>query len=288
MREEVRRNTIYSKMALGEIVCVDDLVKEFRVPKEIILNDLLELSNYYDIINYENECFALRTLPKIFSEEEKETVKVLLSALGKKCFSFFDHLIDEILNVHDEWVDFDMDCEPIRDIESFKLILQMLRWDYTLSFVYKSRQREVHPIKIACLGGYWYLFGYDFEKKIIKSFLLNKIYNVLPLWENRLQDGDFSKKCRSSLKHLSPWVSNSKKSVILKIKNPLNDLIKRKVPLNAELIAHKEEFSIIRYYYFEDIEAFSFISRYIPHIEIEDDNLKSKVKKMLLEYANSL
>ena len=47
------------------------------------------------------------------------------------------------------------------------------------NFEYKEKKRILHPFKIANLSGYWYLIAFDLKNNKLKSFLLNKIKNII-------------------------------------------------------------------------------------------------------------
>ena len=288
MKNQNRKSTIYLKMALGESVHTATLAKEFGVSIRTIQNDINELKEVYEIISEKKGYYRLKEIPKMFDEEKINMVKLLLYSVGKSMFKEFEEEIKAILKVDEEICIFDTHIEKIENLNDFKVIVQMLKWNYSIECEYKEKKRILHPFKIANLSGYWYLIAFDLKNNKLKSFLLNKIKNIKPAFENLLANDNLEHKIKSNLKHISPWIKDTQKEVKLIIYHPLNETLKRALPHNTTLIKHSQDYSIIKFHYYDEREALRFISAYIPYVKIEDEKLKKSFLEMIEKFKESL
>lgn len=286
MDAKARRSAIYMRMALGDIVHTASLAKEYGVSERTIQLDMKELMLSYDIVSDKKGYYRLKEIPKPIDEEMKEIVKSLLYFLGVDSFVEFKDVIENILGVHNEkYLIFDSKKENIKNFSNFKLILQMLRWNYSLEIEYNDKKKVIHPFKIANLNGYWYLIALELNSNKLKSYLLNKITSLNSMFENMLANETLEKEIREKLKtHISPWINEDLKEVKLKIYPPFNEAIKRNVPINCEVLEKNKDYILIKLHYYSQEEALNFIKRHISSIEVLDDKLKNELKKQLQDY----
>jgi predicted DNA-binding transcriptional regulator YafY len=279
-----RKSIIYMKLATSQTIHTTSLAAEFEVSERTIQNDINDLKLAYDIVSDKKGYYRLKETPKPIDEEMKEIVKSLLCSLGLQTFPEFKNEITSILGNDREYFVFDTESEKIEKFDDFKILLQMLKWNYSVEIEYNNKKRTVHPFKIANLHNYWYLFALDLQTNKLKSFLINKITSMRPIFDNLLANETIQKEIKEELsQNISPWISNEQKSVELEIYAPLNDTIQRKLPINTELIEHKENYSIIKLFYYDDREAIRFISGYLPYIKVKDEKLNKQLKDNLLE-----
>jgi len=247
------------RMALGDIVHTTSLAKEFGVSERTIQLDMKDLALSYDIVSDKKGYYRLKETPKPIDKEMREIVKSLLYSLGIDTFPEFKEEIEDILGANSKkYLIFDTKSEKINNFSDFKLILQMLRWNYSIEIEYNGKKRTIHPFKIANLNNYWYLIAFELNSNKLKSFLLNKITFVKPLFSNMLNNNAIENEMRKKLnQNISPWINEDLKEMELIIYEPLNDTLKRKLPLNTELIKHNKDHSIIKLFYFDERDIMS-------------------------------
>jgi len=279
-----RRSIIYLKMATGNTIHTTSLAKQFEVSERTIQNDINDLKLAYDIVSDKKGYYRLKEISNPINDEMKKIIQSLLCSLGLQTFPEFKNEIISILGSDMEYFIFDTESETINNFDDFKILLQMLKWNYSLEIEYNNKKRTIHPFKIANLNNYWYLFALDLQTNKLKSFLINKITSITPLFDNLLANETIKKEIEEKLsQNISPWINDEQKSVELEIYAPLNDTIQRKLPINTELIQHYENYSAIKLFYYDDREAIRFISNYLPYIKVKDKCLNKQIKSNLLE-----
>ena len=284
MDAKQRRSLIYTRMAMGETVHTTSLAQEFDVTERTIQNDINELKLSADIVSDKKGYYRFKRIPKPIDEEMREIVKALLCSLSINTFPEFLSEIHSILGFENEHFVFDTQSEPIENIYHFKTILMMINWNYSVEIDYKDKKRTVHPFKIANLNNYWYLIAYDLKECRLKSFLINKIKSVNPIYDNLFGNEKSENEIRKKLKiKISPWIKEESNEAEIIIYAPLNETLKRKMPLNTELIEHNEEYSIIKLHYYDEREAINFASKYIPYIKFNNESLNNTFKEHLLK-----
>jgi len=67
------------------------------------------------------------------------------------------------------------------DLQKFQILTQALKERQVLKFRYKNlgattyRQRQVRPYHLACVEHHWYLFGFDEDRKDMRTFALTRL-----------------------------------------------------------------------------------------------------------------
>jgi proteasome accessory factor B len=87
---------------------------------------------------------------------------------------------------------------PASDLESFQMLSDALLASQEISFSYrkpgdgKAMQRSVQPYHLGCIGGVWYLIGFDLGRNSIRTFALARISSPRNLRRKFQRPKDFS------------------------------------------------------------------------------------------------
>jgi len=281
MKSDKRKSAIYLKLANGEVVETSKLAKLFGVSIRTIQNDLNELKAVYDIKCIKKGYYKLEKPQKYIDSQIEEIISSLIYSLSINTLEEFEDYIQSILLKKDDIFLFDVKFEEIENIKDLMIILQMTKWNFSITIKYKDVTRTIHPLKIVNFNSYWYLIAYDIKDEKIKSFHINSIKEIKPLFETFLEKNRKKELLEYLKSNFSVWINSNRSSSIFKIFSPLDRYIRRKLPLNCEIVEDKEEYVKVRFYYFNDIEAINFIKNYLPYIEVEDIELKNKMKQIL-------
>ena len=293
----IRHNLIYEKLNHGEVVNVKELSEEFGVGERTIQKDLNErLSGIYDIesLGEGNYRFA-KQHRFIGADDEDESIAIsLMKALQHSAIPEMDDYIDAALPTssnYDEIFVFGMHFEAIEDVEAFKSLIKAIKWKVGVKFTYikadgSSKKVSVDPYRLANFQNYWYLIAYDPSVEVLKTYYLKNISKFKMQYENftgNLQiEEDINKVCNSMD---SVWWNGERQSCLLKVSNIAKYYIERDLPDVMELIEEYEEYIVVRFFYHNEIELFSYVKSWIPHIKIMDnDELSKKLSGELREF----
>jgi len=182
-------------LSRGDNVSTPALIEMFGVTKKIVQTDfkeyLLPLFSdgkiYYD---YSLKCYKAKNnfLTKtLLNAEELAIIAILKNKskdkycdedMGEKTDILFDKFESELCNnVYQK--------SSVEKIDTFKSeIIQIknaIESKQVIQCFYNQKEREIFPLRILNLEGYWYLIVYEPEDKRIKTFHLNtiKIASVL-------------------------------------------------------------------------------------------------------------
>jgi proteasome accessory factor B len=87
---------------------------------------------------------------------------------------------------------------PSSDLQSFQMLSKALLDSHEISFVYKKpadgkgTERSVQPYHLGCIGGVWYLIGFDLGRSSIRTFALARISAPKNLRRKFTRPKDFS------------------------------------------------------------------------------------------------
>jgi len=274
-----RQEIILGRLLLGEVINTSSLAKQFGVSDRTVLNDINELKLAHDIVSPKKGFYKLKKIPTFMISENRDILENLIFSLAYNSFVDFRDEIS-VMYKNELLFDFDTEFENIKNLNDFKLLLQSLKWNYSLEINYENDTKTIHPLRIANYQYYWYLIAYDLRDEKIKTFLINKIQNLCMLYENLYGDVTELKK---NLKK-TPWVKEEIRSVELKIYPPYKDSVSRRIPVNCELIDNNKKYATIRMFYYTEEEALNFIKKYLPNIEILDEELNQKLKNLLQKF----
>lgn len=197
-----RLSSVLTLLSKGYDLSTPSLVERFGITKKIIQTDfkeyLLPLFNnskiYYDYSSKSYKAknnFLTKTL---FSADELAVIAILKakskdkysdSNLFKKTDALFHKFEDELSNkVYQK--------SAVEKIDEFKneiiLIKNAIDTKNIIKCFYNKKSREIYPLKILNLEGYWYLIIYEPKDEKIKTFHLNTIKSIEVIESNYIFD----------------------------------------------------------------------------------------------------
>jgi len=286
----IRHNLIYEKLNAGETVNVKALAKEFGVGERTIQKDLNErLCDIYDIepLGEGNYRLVKHHRFKGAADEEESIAISLMKELQHSAIPELNSYIDAALPTasnYDEIFKFGMHFEAIEDVEAFKVLIKAIKWKVGVEFVYtkadgSSKTVLADPYRLANFQNYWYLIAYDPSAEILKTYYLKNITKLQMLYENFTADAkieeDLNKVCNGMD---SVWWNGERQQCLLKVTGIARYYIERDVPEMMEIVETQEEYLLVRIFYHNEIELFSYVKSWIPHIRIVDnDTLMEKL-----------
>lgn len=187
-----RLSIILTLLSKGNSLSTPDLVKRFSVTKKIIQTDLkdylIPLFNdekiYYD---YSSKTYKAKNnfLTKtLFNSDELAIICILKNKsrdkysdidLSTKANALFSRFEDELTNEVYQKTSIERFDEFKEEIIQIK---NAIEHKYIIKCIYNKKHREVYPLEILNLEGFWYLIIYDPFSKKIKTFHLNTIKDI--------------------------------------------------------------------------------------------------------------
>jgi predicted DNA-binding transcriptional regulator YafY len=154
---------------------------------------------------------------------------------------------------------------------------------------YNEKHREIYPLKILNLEGYWYLIIYEPTDEKIKTFHLNTIKEIEVLHSNFLFN---DKKVEGFDSAITAYFKPENDVILIQlyIHKKIARYFKRKPLSNKQrLVNEYEDGSIDLEIEITDyMEIIPTIQRYMPYISIiEPDVLKNKVKENIDNYLKN-
>ncbi len=182
---------------------------------------------------------------------------------------------------------FDISFEKIENENLFNQIINMIMNKTAISFKYTNKEnlpslKNVFPLKVTNMLGYWYLMGYDLESEKIKSYYIKSISDLSSLEESFLSEQMMRELSQKTSSITSPWYCDEEKSVLLKITGDAMLYLKRKNDSSLNIIEETDAYFMIDMKYYNDTEVLVFVKKWLPFITIEDnDVLKQKLQNIL-------
>jgi len=279
----IRHNLIYQRLNRGETVNVKELAEEFGVGERTIQKDLNErLSGIYSIesLGEGNYCFSADHRFVGASDEDESIAISLMKALQHSAIPDMNAYIDAALPTSSNYDDifvFGMHFESIDNVEAFNTFIKAIKWKVGVEFVYtkadgSSKKVLVDPYRLANFQNYWYLVAYDPSVEIFKTYYLKNISELHMLYENftgndKIEE-ELNKMCSSMD---SVWWNGERQSCLLEVKDIAKYYIERDLPDSVELVEAHDTYLVVRFFYHNEIELFSYVKSWIPHMKIMDD-----------------
>jgi predicted DNA-binding transcriptional regulator YafY len=295
-----RISLLLKLLSKGENVSTPNISEKFEVSKKIIQTDFKEyllplFSNgeiYYDYsdkVYKANSNFLNKTL---FTSDELAIISILKNKsndkysdenLYVKVDALFRKFEDELTNKFyqkssiENFNEFKEEIIQIKNSIENKCIIKCL---------YNKKIREVYPLKILNLEGFWYLIVYDPSDDRIKTFHLNTIKNINVLNKSYTFDKEKVKSFDNAITaYYKP--ENKPISVQLFINGKVSRYFIRK-PLNKSqrVLKKYEDNSIDLEIYVSDLmEIIPTIQKYIPNINVISPMiLKDEIEKNIMSY----
>lgn len=295
-----RLSALLTLISKGYNLSTPALAKRFGVSTKIIQTDfkdyLLHLFpdekiryDFSEKIYKSSNNFLTKTL---FSADELAVISILKAKskdkysdddLFEKVDALFHKFEDELSNkVYQK--------SSVEKIDEFKeeiiLIRNAIDTRNIIKCFYKKKDREVYPLKILNLEGYWYLIIYEPKDERIKTFHLNTIKKIEIIESNYLFDEE---KVESFDMAITAYYKPEEEPITVQlfIDKKVAPYFKRKPlskmqrPLSEEEDGSLEIEIIISDY----MEIIPTIQRYMPYVQvIEPDELRDEVKKNIEKY----
>jgi predicted DNA-binding transcriptional regulator YafY len=289
-----RLSQILELLNKGYELSTPNLVERFGVTKKIIQTDFKDYilplfvddKIYYD---YSSKTYKAKNnfLTKtLFSSDELSIIAILKNKskdkysdddLSPKVDSLFLKFEDELTNKLYQ-------TSSIEKIDNFKNeIIQIKNAVESKSIIrcfYNDKNREIYPLKILNLEGFWYLIIFERIDNKIKTFHLNTIKNIEVLNTHFSFDEE---KINSFDNAISAYYKPNNAPILVQLflDKEVSRYFLRK-PLNKTqrvLKIYDDESCDIELTITEYMEIIPTIQRYIPHIGvIEPDELKDRVR----------
>ena len=289
-----RLSAILELLNKGYDLSTPNLVERLGVSKKIIQSDFKDYilplfvddKIYYDYSSKSYKAknnFLTKTL---FSSDELAIIAILKNKskdkysdedLSLKVDSLFLKFEEELTNKLYQ-------TSSIEKIDNFKNeIIQIKNAVETKSIIkclYNKKNREIYPLKILNLEGFWYLIIYEPSDNKIKTFHLNTIKNIEVLHCNFRFDEE---KINSFDNAISAYYKPENEPILVQlfIDKEVSRYVMRK-PLNKSqrvLKIYDDESCDVELTITDFMEIIPTIQRYLPFIGvIEPQELKNRVK----------
>jgi len=298
-----RISTILTLLSKGNGLSTPSLVDKFKISKKIIQTDFKEYilplfsdgKIYYDYSS-KTYCAKNNFLTKtLFSADELAVISILKakskdkhsdSDLFEKTDMLF-HMFEEQLSNHI------YQKSSVERIDEFKdeiiQIKNAIESKHIIKCLYTEKNREVYPLKILNLEGYWYLIIYEPKDEKIKTFHLNTIKVTEILDETYIYNTDIVDSFDNAITaYFKP--ENEPIMVQLFLDKKVSRFFKRKaLSTTQRIIKEYDDASMeIEFIITDFMEIIPTIQRYMPYIQvIEPIELKLEVKMNIEKYLKS-
>ncbi|MDK2069863.1 WYL domain-containing protein [Aliarcobacter butzleri] len=295
-----RLSTILELLSKGYDLSTPSLVERFGVSKKIIQTDFKEYilplfvddKIYYD---YSSKTYKAKNnfLTKTLFNADELSIIAILKNKSKDKYSDIDLSlkVDSLfLKFEDELTNKLYQKASVEKIDNFKdEIIQIKNAVESKSIMkcfYNDKNREIYPLKILNLEGFWYLIVFEPIDNKIKTFHLNTIKEIEVLHSNFRFDED---KINAFDNAISAYYKPNNEPILVQlfIDSKVSRYFLRK-PLNKTqrvLKTYDDESCDVELIITDYMEIIPTIQRYIPFIGvIEPDELKMKVKENVEMY----
>lgn len=293
----IRHNRIYHKLQAGETVNVKALAEEFKVGERTIQKDMNErLNALYDIEYLGEGNYRLRTPTFKGTKNEEESIAVsLMKSLQHSAVPQMDDYVDVAVPTSGSYDDifiFGIHFEQIDDMEMFHTLIKAVKWKVGVEFTYTkldgSRKRVLaDPYRLANFQKYWYLIAYDPAAELLKTYYLNNISELTMLYENFTGNESIERELDMLCRNMdSVWWNDEKRSCLLKVTDKAKAYMQQRgFPENIELLETHDEHLLVRIYFYNDMELFSYVKSWMPWMHIVGDEvLAEKLREQVEQF----
>jgi len=275
----------------GEAFSTKDIEIKFDVSQRTAQNYIRDLK-YIGLEKRGTKYFLPNQFRGIEIHQSVKMQTALMISLSQKAIPQLKQSVKENFKELPKELDiflFDISLREIKNENLFADITEAIISKIAIEFAYKNRYnknstKNVYPLKIANMGGIWYLLGYDLEDEKIKTFSIESMSAVTMLDESYLSNADMQKLQDISKDINSPWYSDDKKETTL----TFTGIAKKYISLDESMEVVDEDGSSlkVKIAYYNEIELFNIIKRWLPDVVIEDKEIRGRFHKMLNEFLN--
>lgn len=267
-----------------------ELSEIFNVTPKTIQNYVKELCNNSGLVKDKTKYYFPNEFRNIDIHERVQMSTALMIALHKQAIPELKESVTSNFRELPKELNaflFDINFETIENENLFNQIVATIMDKTAISFEYINKKnlsssKNVYPLKVSNMLGFWYLLAYDLEDEKIKTFYIKSITDLTILNESYLSEQEMQSLSDKTSSITSPWYSSQEKKVLLRVTDDAMLYLKRQN--NSKLKAVEENSSelLIEMTYYNDIEVLTFVKRWLPFITIEDDEtLKQKLQDIL-------
>lgn len=298
-----RLSSILKVLSKGYSLSTPDVAERFGVSKKIIQTDFKDYiiplfldekikydyskkvykasNNFLTITLFNADELAVISILK-FKSKDKHSDEDLFEKTNALFHKFEDELSNNIYQQSsvEKFDEFKEEIIQIRNAIETKNIIKCF---------YNNKHREIYPLKILNLEGYWYLIIYEFKDDKIKTFHLNTIKEIEVLYSNFQFD---KKKVKGFDKAITAYYKpeNELINVQLYVHSKVARYFIRKPLSSAQRVLkkHKDGSLELEVTITDLMEIIPTIQRYMPYVSvIEPDELKKEIKRNINEYLKN-
>ena len=267
-----------------------ELCERFNVTQKSIQNYVKRLAEHSGLRKDKKYYYFPNEFRNIDVHERLQMSTALMIALYKQAIPELKESVELNFKTQPKELDafvFNINFEPIENENLFSQIVASILEKKAINFHYTNKQnisseKNVYPLKVTNMQGYWYLLGFDLESEKIKTFYIKHITNLSNLDDSYLCQKQIKELKEKSAQITSPWFNENEKKVKLKITGESVEYFRRKRDSSFIVLEDNDSEILVEMRYYNDIEVLSFIKQWLPSITVEDNKeLKLKVKEML-------
>lgn len=295
-----RLSHILTLLSSGAKLSTAELADTLNLTKRIIQLDFKEYliplfdggMIYYD---YSLKCYCAKTnfLAGTLLSSDELAVIALLKAKSKDKFSDDGFAIqtDALFQKFEESLSNNFYQETlVEKIDDFKTEIIRIKNAIThrreIACTYNNKARNLYPLKILNLEGFWYLINYDVAYSEIRRYHLNSISDITLLETEFTFDETIIERFDNAINafyepHVDPF------SIELFLDAKIAKYFKRKPISKTQRVlkTYHDGACDIELYITDFMEIIPTIQRYIPYVKvIRPDTLKELVYKNLMDY----
>jgi predicted DNA-binding transcriptional regulator YafY len=291
-------------LSSGAYLSTPEMVVQFGATKKIIQTDLKEYilplfddgMVYYDYVDKRYKAKAPFLQHTLLSAKELAIIAVLKNKSKDKYSDLdFASMVDALFaKFEEELANRLYQKSSVEKIDDFTketiLIKNAIANKCVIQCEYNGKKREIYPLSILNLEGYWYLVIFNPNEQKIKSFHLNSIKEIKILDQRYSFDSDIIIKYDNAI---SAYYNPKAKPITIQLfvdaqiakyflRKPLN-------PTQRVLRSYEDSSIEIELEVTDLMEVIPVIQRYIPHVVvIEPRELHEKILENIKAYKQKL
>lgn len=285
---------LYKYLQLGGRYTTIELSEKFSLSTRTIQSYLKVLKETYGLKKEKKLYFFPDNYRHIEDDERVQMSTALMISLYKNAIPIVQESVLQNFKQIPKEVDsflFDIDFQEIENETYFNQVTHAIIEQKAIHFQYtntkkKTALKNIYPLKITNVLGYWYLMGYDLEQDKVKTYYFNNIKDlVISKNENYLSTELLKTLLKKSKEMTSPWYNDNIKSVELLIRGDAIVYMKRKKSKAFKLLTESESSMLVQMKYYNDVEVLTFVKKWLPFIEIVNNKeLKNRLHESLKNY----
>jgi len=293
----IRQMTILNRLNTGATLNVKELAEEFGVTERAIQKDFNErFKKLYPIQNLGEGYYRFEPSFR-FQGTKNEMEQIAVSMMLTLQHGAVPQLSKEIdaalprIKRYEKMFHFDIRLAPIRDLETFKVLLQNIAWRNAIIFDYEDKEGQtrkdltVQPYRIANLRKRWYLIAYDLVDEKIKTYRLERIRRLRMTGDCYVEDPGLYEEIEAVCRSITTaWYDGNPKVCRLLLTGDAKTYLGSNPPLDCAVVEESEESLIMEMVYYQDLQPLALAKKWLPDIEILDKRLQTKLEETLKGY----